>query len=253
MEQYTTKVKYYKTQKTVFYFENPIRVGHTIDPEKVKLRVATRKSTTELTDESLKKSVAKSRAKVYDLAIMNEWDWFITLTFDPKKVNSHDYELVSKKLSKWLNNMRLNNPDMKYIIVPEKHKSGAYHFHGLMSSLNAQIFDLTGLIDSTGRDIYNIGNYKLGFTTATKIGNNEFAVKYVSKYITKETVQVSKNKRKYWHSKNLELPKTYTLDWLKGQQLKQQQKDKEKTTSAKVVQVQSDGYSNSLLIQNINL
>lgn len=113
---------------------------------------------------------------------------------------------------------------MKYIIVPEKHKSGAYHFHGLMSFVDPQIFVLTGLIDSTGRDIYNIGSYKLGFTTATKVGNNEFAVKYVSKYITKETIQVAKNKRKYWHTKNLQEPEIFKLDWMKKQQLSQMER-----------------------------
>lgn len=33
---------------------------------------------------SINNSVSRSRQMVYNYSLSNEWDWFVTLTFDPK-------------------------------------------------------------------------------------------------------------------------------------------------------------------------
>lgn len=77
-------------------------------------------------------NLKRAREKVFDIALMNNFDYFVTLTFDESKVNSFDEEEVNRVVKKWFNNM-VNRHDIKYICVPEYHKSGRIHLHCLMS------------------------------------------------------------------------------------------------------------------------
>lgn len=158
-------------------------------------------------ERSLLVSLRRSKAKIYDYSRANVWDWFVTLTFSPEKVNRYDYNDCTKKLSKWLNNMRTDaDQDFKYIVVPERHKDGAYHFHGLFSNCDSLGIIDSGHVTDKGQKIYNIGKYKMGFTTATHVEENEAVTKYITKYTTKDLMEHIKGKKKYWASRNLNLP-----------------------------------------------
>lgn len=153
--------------------------------------------------ESARCSLSRTVNKVYYLARSNIWEWFFTLTFDPLKVDSFNYGEVTSKLSKWLNNLRSRYaPDLKYLFVPEQHKSGRWHFHGLVSNTGNIQFCDSGR-RSRGLVIYNVGQYRLGFSTATEIQNVSKSTYYITKYFTKDLISVTKNKKRYWASKNL--------------------------------------------------
>lgn len=59
---------------------------------------------------------------------------------------------------------------MRYLIVPELHKSGRIHFHGVFSDvpnwrLSPAKNSKTGeCIYKNGSQVFNLDNYKLGFT-----------------------------------------------------------------------------------------
>lgn len=164
----------------------------------------------------------KSRAvqKVYDLGKSNNWEWFITLTFNPEKVDSLNYLETSTKMSKWINNIKRICPNMKYIGVPELHnESKRYHYHFLMSNVDNLTFSDSGKVaigkytvdkisaNGKGNTIFNLEDYKFGWTTATKVKDSNKSVGYLCKYITKEmTESVPKGKKKYWSSRNLDKP-----------------------------------------------
>lgn len=95
---------------------------------------------------------------------------------------------------------------MKYLVVPELHKDGAYHFHGLFANVNDLTFVDSGKRDAENRIIYNVGEYRLGFVTATQVDSLEHACSYISKYTTKDLCTVTYNKKRYWHSKNCNVP-----------------------------------------------
>ncbi len=154
-------------------------------------------------ERSIKNSMSRTVNNIYHKARSNTWDWFVTLTFNPSKVDSFDFDICVQLLSKWLNNQRRNCPDMKYLFVPELHKSGRWHFHGLMANCSELDFVESGHFDH-GKPIYNIGRYKLGFSTATRVVSNERVTKYISKYITKELCAVSSGRKRFWCSRNLE-------------------------------------------------
>ncbi|MDF2943578.1 MAG: hypothetical protein K0S01_2436 [Herbinix sp.] len=153
---------------------------------------------------SFKNSSRRSKNKIYDYARANDWEWFVTVTFDPQKVDSFDYDVCTKKLSQWLKDARKRYcKDMKYLFVPELHKSGRYHFHGIMSNCEGLEFTDSGHVTENGEEkIYNIGKYKYGFTTATKVVDTQRVSMYIAKYVTKDLTSTIKGKRRYWQSKN---------------------------------------------------
>ena len=153
-----------------------------------------------------KRSLARTKQSIYELCRNTEWEWFVTLTFNSEKINRYDYDEVTKKLSKWLNHLRTKNRQLKYIFVPEKHKDGAFHFHGLVSGLKDAKIEDSGHKDK-GETIYNLNSYRFGYSTMTKVRDNTAVLHYILKYITKEVCAASEGRRRYWASKNLERPK----------------------------------------------
>lgn len=182
---------------------------------------------TQSLQDSAQKSASRTINSIYDIARSNPWDWFVTLTFSPDKVNRYNYEECTQKLSKWLNNLRRNSPDMVYLVVPERHKDGAYHFHGLFQNVDGLEFVDSGHVDGQGRIIYNIGNYKLGFTTATAIEDYHKACSYLCKYITKDLCALTSGKKRYWCSKNVRRPEVIEimLEKSEGERIKEYIKD----------------------------
>lgn len=174
-------------------------------------------------DRSLSESRKRSIQKIYDLARSNLWDWFCTFTFSPDRVDRYDYDAVAAVMSKWLNNCRKWSPGLRYLVVPEQHKDGAWHFHALMSGCDGlQIRDSGKYVVKkiitpgrtrfirTKRKIYLIGRWHNGHMTATEIANNVAVQKYITKYITKDLCRELKCKKRYWASRNLEFPEVIT-------------------------------------------
>ncbi len=153
-------------------------------------------------ERSMYVSVSRTVNKVYYLARSNAWDWFVTLTFDPDRVDSFSYRACTDALKNWIDASRRLCPDMKYLLVPEMHKSGRFHFHGLFADCEG-----LGFVDSgkkqDGQTVYNVGRYRLGFSTATRVRDNERVTKYITKYISKDLCAASPHKKRYWASRNL--------------------------------------------------
>lgn len=169
--------------------------------------------------EKTKKYLKKVKENIINLAFnYSKWEYFITLTFDFRNRGEYSHEKAIDLLTKWLNNQKHQNKNMIYLLVPEFHKSGRLHFHGLIANvpkwkLEEARTPSSRLIKQNGLQIYNLVNYKLGFTTISKIQNQEKVSNYISKYATKELITL-KNKKRYWYSRNLEKPKVeYDYLW----------------------------------------
>lgn len=170
-------------------------------------------------EEKNKKYLKNVKTNIIDLALnYSNWEYFITLTFDDKEVGEYSHEKAISLLSKWIDNQKHQNRQMTYLLVPEFHESGRLHFHGLISNVpkwkftaarypkDYKIKNFRGkLIKKNGLQIYNLDNYKLGFTTISKVQDQEKVSNYISKYATKELITL-KSKKRYWYSRNLEKP-----------------------------------------------
>ena len=60
-----------------------------------------KKQTKEQKEHSNTVSVNRSKNNMFRIARSNNWDYFITLTFDQKKIDSSDYDLISKLMTKY--------------------------------------------------------------------------------------------------------------------------------------------------------
>lgn len=140
-------------------------------------------------DDSLK----RSKDKIFDIAFMNAdlWQYMVTLTLDKDKIDRYDKKDINKKLKKWLGHLVERN-NVNYLIIPELHKDGAVHFHGLISG-NLKLY-FSSHYDNNNRPIYNLLNWKYGFSTCVPLDDNKVAVcKYITKYVTKSTTKIFGN------------------------------------------------------------
>lgn len=162
-------------------------------------------------ERSKSESMKRTKKMTYDYVMSNKWDFFVTLTFDPEKVDSFDYDACVKAMKTFLRYVKRKNENVKYILVAELHKSGRFHFHGLFANCDNLPMTDSGHRDKKGRIIYNIDGYTVGFSTASKVTDSNAAGNYVTKYITKSLCAVTKGRKRYWHSLNLELPECEVL------------------------------------------
>ena len=137
------------------------------------------------------RSKRRARKMVFDLAMCNpELDTFVTFTIAPdSSVDRYDVNAAVRRLGQWLSN-RVRRKGLRYVFVCELHKDGAAHFHGLLNSGAVKLVD-SGIKDKRGNVIYNVTDWKLGFTTAVKLHGSRAAVcKYICKYISKSPDRV---------------------------------------------------------------
>lgn len=208
--EYNTKIKTYADgSKKVKYTNYDISLGLVTNQK------SSRVSTEDERERQKYKNLYKSKQELIDLAFHNSmitpWKYFVTFTFDDNRVDARDYNQVSKSLRKFIDNLSHQNKGIRYIIAPEPHKNGRIHFHGLFA--NVPHFKLEEarspkgkLIYKNGCKIFNITNYKYGYTTCSEIKDQTAVSVYVSKYISKSLIDLNYKKR-YWHSYNLSRPK----------------------------------------------
>lgn len=170
---------------------------------------------------SERESIRRAKHAVEVIGRANTWDYFFTLTFNPDKVNSYDYDSVADALEKWLDCMKHRYSSMQWLLVLEKHKSGRYHSHALVSGCPdirlIPAVKKSGKIvyTKTGDIVYNMPlEYDYGFTTVTHVKDSGAAAMYISKYIGKALGEVPAGKKRYWASRGLKRLKDIRTTWL---------------------------------------
>ena len=91
-------------------------------------------------EESLRCSLSRTKRNIREIALCNEFTHFATLTVDSLKADRFSLEECQKKLKKTLEKIKRKNKDFKYIFITEKHKNGAFHFHGLVKCMDNDFY-----------------------------------------------------------------------------------------------------------------
>lgn len=143
-------------------------------------------------------NINRAKAMIRDYVLNNHWDYFITGTFDPAKHNRKDIRQLMKELRQWLNNFKKRHADeLKYIIIPEMHADGSWHWHGFLSGIPMeylQKFEIGMQMSAQlvrkvkrGEEIFNFPAYaeKFGFCDLELIHDKARCASYVMKYVTK--------------------------------------------------------------------
>lgn len=157
---------------------------------------------------NIKRSVQRSKNKFLDILKCNNFDYFVTLTFgDTNRLNDN---FVRNQFRNWCNDIRKKNKNLYYVAVPEFHKKGGLHYHVLIGGCSDKDLKLvdSGHFTKNGEIIYNVNAFRLGFSTATKIKNLEAVRYYISKYLTKTSIDTRFiGKKRYFYSMNIKKPK----------------------------------------------
>lgn len=140
--------------------------------------------------ESRLDNLHRTKNKVFDIAYMNDWQFFVTGTFRPDdKVDRYNPVECKKALHCFLSN-QTKRKGLVYLLLPEYHKDGAIHFHALIKGDKLNLVD-SGKRLKDGRVIYNWVDWKYGFTTVLPlVGDISFVSKYITKYITKDVKKI---------------------------------------------------------------
>lgn len=138
-------------------------------------------------------SLIRSRVAVEELAHCNPWDWFATFTLDPQKYDRNDLASFKKDFARWVRHRKeKQGMDIKYLIVPERHKDGAWHMHGLLAGVPDD--DLSPFVAGLHPKKLVDGGYsnwpryadKFGFCSLGRVRSQEAVSRYILKYLTKD-------------------------------------------------------------------
>lgn len=171
-------------------------------------------------ERNMKNSYKRTVNEIYNISRQCNWQYFITLTYDAKKVDRYDYDVCMKKANNWFANQRKRYAkDLQYLFVAEQHKDGAFHIHGLIAQSDGMKFVDSGKRTRKGQVIYNLDGWLNGFSTAVQIDNKQEDVMkvstYITKYITKDLCKIAKGKKRYYRSQNIPKP-IETVDLVEG-------------------------------------
>lgn len=162
-------------------------------------------------DTKLANNFSRARSMVLQYALCNPWEYFFTGTLDRAKFNRYDLDTYASQLMQWIRDKRkFYNAKFQVLLVPERHKDGAWHIHGLVHDLPD--FVLTPFVPPAPERLIrgkflNWPDYmdKFGFCSLAPIRDPVATAFYITKYISKDLSQRAGDvgKHLYFHSRPL--------------------------------------------------
>lgn len=137
-------------------------------------------------DEVQRASLSRSKRNIRELALCNNFEYFATFTVNSEKCDRFSLNEVQDNLKKILHKIKRRNKDFAFLIITEKHKDGAFHFHGLIKGIDNLYTNSNGYLSSYDFDL-------LGFNSFSLIKDYTKCCNYITKYITKDCIKNSHN------------------------------------------------------------
>lgn len=178
------------------------------------------KRSRDVNDEKLSNNVARARAMVFEYALCNDFQYFVTLTLDKNLHDRYDLKGYIKRLGQFIRNYRRNyGADIQYLLIPERHKDGAWHMHGLFMGIPEEHLS----VNKNGYLDWRAYSKRFGYISLDKIKNKEAVSKYITKYVSKSFDRVGgvteKESKLYYCSRGLKRAKIKKIGTLSGYQL----------------------------------
>lgn len=155
-----------------------------------------KKRVTGINTKKLDNNISRARAKVKEYGLCNDFEYFVTLTLDPKKYNRADLKKYKKDLKEFLNNYKKNHGSkIEYVLIPELHEDGNnWHMHGLIKGILPKHITLSKYKDKNGDFYLDWLQYskKFGFISIGKIKDKDKVCSYITKYINKSMADTIK-------------------------------------------------------------
>ena len=172
--------------------------------------------------ENAVRSMNRSKNNLIDILKSNDFNFFVTLTFDKNKIDRLDDNKTRKSFTQWVANIQRALPNLFYVAVPEYHKKGGLHFHLLIGGITAKDLGLkdSGKVVKSGRckgqTIYNVSKWdNKGFSTATRVLDTNAVKYYLLKYLTKTKVDPRFfYKKRFYVSRNINRPQINKMSFV---------------------------------------
>lgn len=139
-------------------------------------------------DDKLDCNLSRARSTIRELILCNSWDYFCTLTLCKEKYNRYDLNTFQHELSAFLHNYNrrcTENEKVRYLLIPEMHKDGAWHMHGFLTGIRPSDIYLNDKGYLGWRSYEN----RFGFINFSKIIDSDKTASYATKYITKDSAK----------------------------------------------------------------
>ena len=146
-------------------------------------------------ERKLDQAIARAKRVVLEKALCNDWDWFGTFTLDKTKYDRNDLDKFYKDFTQFIRDQRKKTgAPLRYMLIPEMHKDGAWHMHGLLygvpdtvsfrSMRDSGVFVPNKLV---WNDYHNWPAFldKFGFCSLGRIRSSEGSGFYITKYVGK--------------------------------------------------------------------
>ena len=143
------------------------------------------KETSNINTQKLANNLARARTKINELALCNPWDYFVTLTIDKSKYDRYNLKIYYHDFAEFIHNLnkhRSKENKIKYLLIPEMHKDGAWHMHGLFHGLHDD--DLC--VNKNGYLSWEKYEKKFGYISLGYVKDKDKVSSYIVKYITKD-------------------------------------------------------------------
>lgn len=163
-----------------------------------------------------RRNISRAKGNVLEYAKCNDWDYFATLTLDKAKKDRYDLQAYISDLGRFIRNERRRGSNIKYLLIPEQHKDGAWHMHGYFRGIPQKD------IAKNEHGYYSWGRYaeRFGYCSLDEIKDKDRCDNYITKYISKDMggMAIEKRKKLYYSSRGLStaevLHQSYTLEKL---------------------------------------
>ena len=162
MAYFNTKIKLYDDSNYNITYCN-LKIFNDVPKKKKKYNNKSKKNKkikSEPTFKNISRSVKRAKERIFDIVYLNDWDYFLTFTFNPSSVDSYNKKEVMKIVSTWFNNQRRYN-NMLYLLVPEFHKNKRIHIHALIKGGNLKLSN-SGKFDDNKNVIFNVNSWEYG-------------------------------------------------------------------------------------------
>lgn len=155
-------------------------------------------------DEVERVSISRTRRNIRELSLCNNFEYFATLTIN--SINADRFSLTNCQdlLRKKLKKLKRKNSDFAYLFITEKHKDGAFHFHGLIKGVDDFYYNENGYLSHKVFD-------EIGFNSFSHIKSYSKCCNYITKYITKDCIK-NEAGTVYISSRGLKKADKYEID-----------------------------------------
>lgn len=169
-------------------------------------------------DTKMENAFSRARSMIKQYGLCNKWDYFVTLTLDKKKYNRYELGVFRKDLAQFIRDMRKkygseDNRRLSFVLVPENHKDGAWHMHGLIYGLPESAVEPFRRGEHpdylVNNGFLNWPDYakKFGFVSLGVIKDQISTVLYTTKYINKDVEALAELKGEHLYMASRPLAK----------------------------------------------